>query len=321
MGRQRKTNKNLPERVYRPHRMYYFVDANNQRHKLGTDYPEAMARYAEILKQGTSKNLNAIMDRYMQDVIPTKSPRTQKDNLIELGLLRAVFGRMHPDQVKPHHVYQYLDRRPPVRGRREKALLSHIFTKAIQWGLASANPCRLMHLDARPHRDRYVSDEEFLAVRNLASKPIQLAMDIAYLTALRKGDLLSITLHQISDDGIRITTGKTDKKLLIEWSDELRQVVEQCRRLPSKIKSIYLLHNRNGQPYSESGFNSVWQRLQKKYAENGGERFRFHDIRRKSATDADNQHGREFARRLLSHGDQKMTAAYISGEQRIKPIR
>ena len=321
MGRQRKANKNLPERVYRPHRMYYFVDANNQRHKLGTEYPEAMAKYAEILQQGTSKNLSAVMDRYMKDVIPGKAPRTQKDNLIELGLLRAVFGKMHPDQVKPHHVYQYLDHRPPVRGRREKALLSHIFTKAIQWGLASANPCRLMHLDARPKRDRYIADEEFLAVRNLASDPIKLAMDLGYLTALRKGDLLRLTWRQISDEGIRLTTGKTGKKLLIEWSDELSQAIENCRRLPSRISSFYVLHNRNGQPYSESGFNSVWQRLQQKYAETGGERFRFHDIRRKSASDADAQHGREFARRLLSHGDQNMTAAYISGEQRIKPVK
>lgn len=84
---------------------------------------------------------------------------------------------------------------------------------------------------------------------------------------------------------------------------------------------MFVVHNRHGQPYTESGFNSAWMRLQKKWSEKGGERFRWHDIRKKAATDADALHGREFARRLLSHDDQKTTASYVAGEQRIRPVK
>jgi len=323
MGRRRKTDKHLPARVYKParSRSYYFVDAGNTWHSLGPDYFEAMRRYAEINQTGTGDTLGAVMDRYQREIIPTKAPRTQKDNLVEIQKLRSVFGHMRPDQVTPPDIYQYLDLRPPVRGRRERALLSHIYTKAIRWAKATSNPCRLMRLDAIPRRDRYVSDGEFLAVRGLASPAIRCAMDLAFLTALRKGDLLALTWRQVSDDGIRVQTGKTGRRVLIEYSDELRQVLEACKSLPSDVSSFYILHRKNGQPYTESGFNSVWQRLQGKYQVQGGERFRWHDIRRKAATDADALHGREFARKLLSHDDQKTTAGYIAGEQRTRPTR
>ena len=51
------------------------------------------------------------------------------------------------------------------------------------------------------------------------------------------------------------------------------------------------------------------------------EKFRFHDIRRKAATEIEHSSGREQARKLLGHQDQKTTGIYISGAQRVKPVR
>jgi len=51
------------------------------------------------------------------------------------------------------------------------------------------------------------------------------------------------------------------------------------------------------------------------------ERFRFHDIRRKAATDAERQGGREYARQLLGHRKQSTTAIYISGVETVKPLK
>ncbi|KQV85815.1 hypothetical protein ASC91_24655 [Pelomonas sp. Root1237] len=47
--------------------------------------------------------------------------------------IRAVFGRMQIDAIKPHHVRGYMDKRgqqAKARANREKALLSHLFNKA-----------------------------------------------------------------------------------------------------------------------------------------------------------------------------------------------
>jgi len=50
------------------------------------------------------------------------------------------------------------------------------------------------------------------------------------------------------------------------------------------------------------------------------ERFTFHDIRRKIATDLESKEDRETARKLLGHSDQKMTERYISGVQKVLPL-
>ena len=51
------------------------------------------------------------------------------------------------------------------------------------------------------------------------------------------------------------------------------------------------------------------------------ERFRFHDIRRKSAIAFEKASGREQARRLLDYGSQQMTGVYINGKQSVKPVK
>ena len=86
---------------------------------------------------------------------------------------------------------------------------------------------------------------------------------------------------------------------------------------------MYLFCTRKGQPYSEDGFDSIWQRTARKAVKKRAEfvRFRFNDIRHKAATDPERDHGREFARRLLVHADQRTTAIYVSGVQRIKPLK
>jgi len=51
------------------------------------------------------------------------------------------------------------------------------------------------------------------------------------------------------------------------------------------------------------------------------ERFTFHDIRRKTATDKTKVEGIEMARQLLGHTNQKMTSRYISGVQIVSPLK
>ena len=44
-------------------------------------------------------------------------------------------------------------------------------------------------------------------------------------------------------------------------------------------------------------------------------------LRRKTATEVEKRAGRESARQLLGYTDQKMTPKYISGVQRVKPLK
>ena len=42
MGRQRKSGKHLPRRMYHQHGSYFFVDHNGKWNNLGRSYPDAL---------------------------------------------------------------------------------------------------------------------------------------------------------------------------------------------------------------------------------------------------------------------------------------
>jgi integrase len=111
-------------------------------------------------------------------------------------------------------------------------------------------------------------------------------MDLALLTGLRRGDLLSITRSQLKDDGIHVRTSKTGRKLIIEWNDELRAVIAREKKRKPQVRR-YLIATLGGKQYTGNGFQSIWQRAIKKAIENGTleQRFTFNDLRSKSASD------------------------------------
>lgn len=327
MAPRRQKDKHLPPRVYLKCGSYYFVDKNNKWHKLAKTLPEAMAKWAELVDPNQPiYKMNQLFDRYMLEVAPTKAKESYRDNIREMKNLRIAFGEMAPDAIEPMHIYKYLDIRGKVaktRANREKSLLSHVFSMAIRWGIVRDNPCRNVKRLKETKRDRYITDQEFLTVRNIAPEFIQQLMDLAYITGLRKGDLLDIKYSDIKEDGIYVTVNKTGKNHCIEWSETLKACIEQIKQSQTAQSSTFLFSTRSGEAYTVSGFDSIWQRFMRKAVKQGviKERFRFHDIRRKAATDAEKAGGREFARQLLGHTHQTTTAIYISGVEKVKPLK
>ena len=125
-------------------------------------------------------------------VLPTKAPRTQRDNLREIEQLYKFFDNPPApiEKITPLHVRQYLDwrKKSPVRANREKALFSHIYNKAREWGYTStANPCQGVKGFREVARDIYVEDWIYKAVWEAADWPTRDAMDLAYLTGQTAG--------------------------------------------------------------------------------------------------------------------------------------
>lgn len=327
MGAKRKTpSKHLPERVYHKHNAYYFVDKNNKWVRLGKDLSAAMQKWVEIVQPSNDiLTMTQLFDRYMLEVAPKKAPATYNSNKREILVLRQTFAPFKPSEVKPKDIYKFLDLRgktAPTRANREKALLSHIFSFAIRWGIVEDNPCKHVQSLLEERRDRYVTDSELQAVKSLAADNIKFIIDFAYITGLRQLDILKLKINQISNDGIEILVSKTKKKLLIEWSERLRKIVNEAQEYNKNLHSEYLFPNTQGKQYTSSGFQTVWWRLMAKAMDQKviNERFHFHDIRRKTATDLNKRDGIEQARKLLGHTHQKMTSEYISGAERVRPI-
>ncbi|MEN8131251.1 MAG: tyrosine-type recombinase/integrase [Pseudomonadota bacterium] len=74
----------------------------------------------------------------------------------------------------------------------------------------------------------------------------------------------------------------------------------------------YCYPNRTGQPYTVSGFDSIWRRLVKR---NGMQDLHFHGIRAKSITDAKRMGGQDYAQALAGHESRGTTKGYIKSKE------
>jgi integrase len=304
---------------------YYHVSSTAPRKwtPLGANRARALLEWARI--EGAEpdpsvRTFDVIAQRYEIEVMPTKAARTQLDNFKEMANLRAVFGRMLIEAIKPHHVRGYLDKRgqtAKARANREKALLSHMFNKAREWGYTdSPNPCQGVKGFTESGRDRYVSDAEFAAVRAAAHPTVQDAMDVALLTGQRPADVLKIQRSDIRDGALFITQNKTKAKRAIDLVGELAAVIDRIAARPRERLSLYLIQDDDGRPLTAAALRSRFGKARTA----AGVSFQFRDIRAKTASDTgDLSH----SQRLLGHKNRDMTEHYVRERigQRVKPLR
>lgn len=289
MGIKRSKNKHLPTGVYESRGKLYYVPRGT---KKWQPLPDGLKTWAKIVEgAGKPDCIAALWTRYELEVLGSKAAKTQRNRRQEWGILEPVFGHMAPAELEPHHVWSYFR----ARGENEAAkheirCLSAIMTFARQVGAIShPNPCFGLQLKSKTggRRDRYVTDEEFLAVQSIAPRMVALAMDLALITGMSQVDVLSLDLRQEVPEGILFDRRKTGKGQLIEWNDDLRRTVEAAQRVSPRVRRT-LICTRGGLPFTSQGFQTAWQRLMARAIRSGklANRFTFHDLRAKNLSEA-----------------------------------
>lgn len=315
MGRKRKHNKHLPRRVYQRRGKYYFAHIDGPWEPLGDDYGTALRAYAAIVGEQPIGTLSDLFDRYAREIIPNKAPRTQKDQLAQLELLRIAFGHLKPSELMPRLVVRYRNARgqkSKTQANQELSLLSHIGTTAVEWEIMESNPCRDVKKFKLAPRDRYVEDNEFRIMRTIAGPKLRVLMDLIVQTGQREGDILSLRWDQKERAGIRFQQGKTGKVLIVKWTRALRKTWAQAMQL--EPRGDYVVMTEDGTPYTTDGFQSLWRRTRDKAIEKGFKgSFAFNDLRAKSASDD------ELARssKRLGHADTKITERVYMRKPRV----
>ena len=250
--RLRKTiNRDLPPRMLRRVRplkngktwIGYYYDGRTESGKrveipLGSDLDIAKIEWARLEHKAPPAKtslLGQVFDRYEREIIPGKAHRTQKDNLLSLTQLRKAFSDAPIEAVTPQAIAQYRDKRTgKVRANREISLLSHIYNIAREWGLTDKeNPAAGVRKNKETPRAFYASAEIWDAVYKQAVPELRDAMDLAYLTGQRPGDVLSMRAADVVEGFLQVAQGKTAKKLRIRLSygDNLNQLSDASHAL------------------------------------------------------------------------------------------
>lgn len=323
---------------------YYYdgraVDGRRKELPLGTDLLAAKRKWAEYESKpvpAEAGTMRVLFDKYIRDEIPKKAARTQVDNLAQIEELRAYFGTAPIGAIKPRHVALYRDTRKtkkrlradgsvrdpggkpaPVAANRELALLSHVMSKAREWGYTdAANPVTGVAKNKEKPRDFYVDDEVWAAMYAVAVPELQDALDLAYLTGQRPGDVLRFTIHSLTNDELHVRQGKTGKFLRIRLAKDgarnyLGQVIDRIRA--RKVRGLHLLMTQNGLPLNKGTLRTrfVAARLDAIAAAKAEGReslaariaqFQFRDTRAKAASEIE----LEKARKLLGHTSEEIT--------------
>ena len=279
MGRKRLKNRHLPQHGYIRRGRYQLRHRDG--HARTFDTLEACIREWAVEYGGATSDLirDIVLD-FRAHQLPKRAGKTRIEYAAALDRLSGVYGHMRLRDLRPVHVYKYLERRPRVAGNRDLAVLSVLCAYGVSRGHADENPCKQVRRNPEKPRRRYVTDAELLLVVDLAPEWLQRAMWLACETGMRLGDIYRIGPGNFTSEGFLYEQSKTGRKLLLPWTDTLRD----CARKP---------------PVSYSGFGSAWQRLMRKAVQNGlRERFTFHDLRAKAGSEAVDW-------RRLGHTDRK----------------
>lgn len=344
-----KENQGLPKRWTLHHGAYYYQVPAGLEHawdgkrkfRLGDNLPEAYRVWADrVGRLDKIRTVDQLLDQYALEVIPTKAPSTQTHNIAVLKKLREAFHGAPLTSLEPSVIYGYIRQRTAkVSAKREVEVLSHALTKAVEWGYIKAHPFAWqMRIESDAPRTRYVEDWEIVECLSIESKrkkgsilAVQSYIRVKLLTGMRRGDLLRLSMSALQEDGIHLTPNKTKKstgkRVIIGWSDELREAIAMAKAARSVQIGPYLFCNRAGECYIDEatgragGWESLWRGFMGRVLKETKvtERFTEHDLRAKCASDAETL---AHAQQLMTHADSKITErVYRRKPEMVKPLR
>lgn len=342
-------NRGLPARWRLVHGAYYYQVPPGLEHlwsgkklfRLGASLKEAYTAWTERIESPESvQTIGQLLDRYLLEVVPTKKPRTQVGNKGQIAAMRPAFADVPITGLVPRDVYAYVTKRSAkTAAHREIEVLSHAFTKAVEWGLIHKHPFKgEVRLKGERARTRYVEDWEIIEA--LALKPrhkagsviaIQSYIRVKLLTGMRRSDLLRLNVSRdLSDAGMRVTPTKTEGTTgisrVFSWSPELTAAVEEAKASRPIDIAPWLFCTRDGACYVNAdglapGWDSMWSRFMTRVLAETKvvQRFTEHDLRAKVGSDAESL---ERARQLLGHADAKITErVYRRKPEVVRPLR
>jgi integrase len=194
--------------------------------------PDARMRFKDLAK-------------WYLELTEVKAKRSYAKDQMHCKRLLAQFGHRFLKDITPSMVEAYKQKRlvenshrrkptKPATVNREVTTLKTIFNKAMKNGKAERNPAQGVKLfKENNERDRILSPEEYS--RLLAHCPAHLKpiVKVAYLTGMRRGEILNLTWGQVDiKQGLIKLSGedtKTNEGRLVPLN---RELVEMFKAMP-----------------------------------------------------------------------------------------
>ncbi len=276
-------------------------------------------KYEDIFekKQEAQIAFNELADQY------TESSRFQKCfasfKAYIIPVLRQAFGEKLLDKISYLDLEIFRNRRKgeiskrgtprsAARVNRELAVLKHMLSKAMEWGMLEVSPFKRgksLMFKENIDRLRFLTEEEIEPLLSACLPHLRPIVETALLTGMRAGELFSLKWEQIINGMIYLKDTKSNKPRQIPISERLEQVLREVR-LRHQLKSPYVFCNKD-----EKRFNDIRASFKSACRKVGIFDFRFHDLRHTFASHLVMKGvGLRAVQELLGHCDMKLTMRY-----------
>lgn len=273
------------------------------------------------------------LDRYVNEVTPTKRPATRIGEVRRAEVLRSFFGSYSLAAVTPDLVAQFRDQRlagdvdPKTRKRKpraantirlELALLSHLFTVAIaEWKMGLIyNPVQTVRKPSpgAGRNRRLFAEEEVLLLAKVdqhSNPMLRWIVRIALETGMRSSEITSLRRGQVDLNRrvVRLVETKNTMPRTVPLSKSATELFREALNHPIRPIDTDLIFfgepGRDGKRRSYN-FNKIWMDIK---AGLGIKNLHFHDLRHEAVS--------RFVEAGL--GDQEVAA--ISGHKSMQMLK
>ncbi|MCF5736445.1 tyrosine-type recombinase/integrase [Pseudomonas syringae] len=290
---------------------------------------DEMVRGVYIQRSGSERmTLEAALKRYLSDITPTKKPTTQRGEASKAKKLIEHLGKYSLAALSAEIIAGYRDKRLNEKGRvgttsnntvrLELALLSHLFTVAIQeWGLGlTFNPVlNIRKPSPGEGRNRRLSaDEErrLMAAVNRHSNPmLGWIVGIALETGMRSAEISTLRKPMVDLERriVKLVDTKNDGQRTVPLSKRATELFKAAMANPARPGDCQLVFfgepgkDKKRRPYA---FTTIWGLLVKELELSD---FRFHDLRHEAVS------------RLVEGGLSDQEVSAISGHKSMQMLK
>lgn len=339
--RKRKTeNKDLPVNVYLAGSYYYFEHPiEHWREQLGKDKAEAIKRGA-MLNRALEKlgidptkrepiikgqTLSQVALDYLPTALAGKKPDTKKNNE---GFLRRIIesdlGKKPIRAITVAHLNAFLDELPTSAYIRLRRYLVEIFKHALSTGVIhynAGNPAAVLAKKVydKPVRERLTLND-YRRIHAASPLWMKTLMDIMLHTSMRPSQALAIKFKDVKDGVLYTQVFKVSKHQLLKLSPVVLAVIERAR---DDQLSPFVVHDkaRRGKKskVKEHPTQILLERASREFGKIrelvgiGGEHPpTLYEVRSLSLWLYELEKGKDHAKAMAAHSEDKMTDLYLS---------
>jgi integrase len=280
------------------------INSNNKRYsKTLGNFPDMSIaafkreapQYIAGILSGTCTSEKCIpMDSYLHDAFLPMSELTHKDHdNVKSRSKRIVeyFGSMNISGITSHDAKGFRSQLiaeglKPATVNRYMALLSRMFSYAIELGYVEHHPCRnIKKLIENNIRTRILSRLEIqallIALENEPNPVLAASIELALFTAMRIGEVISLHTGMLSDDlsTILLPDTKSGRPHTVHLNERAENII---KRRVAAVGSGYLFPSTSIGVAHISRPKSAFERIKQSMADQGvlEGHFTLHDLRR-----------------------------------------